>query len=64
VIVQDSEASDWIYFIKSGTCQVLKQLKGLQPHQIEKQKRKSLPASKLPTDFSLSLPRLGTGAQR
>ncbi|XP_059172479.1 cyclic nucleotide-binding domain-containing protein 2-like [Physella acuta] len=29
VILKDSTASDWLYVVKSGSCQVLKQLKGV-----------------------------------
>ena len=62
VVTDDSVKSEWLYFIKSGTCQVLKDLKGLNPKQLKQNKNK-LPSKKLPTDFSMSLPRLGNGAQ-
>ncbi|XP_041462318.1 uncharacterized protein LOC121413512 isoform X1 [Lytechinus variegatus] len=32
VIVKDSEKSEWIYVVKSGTCQVLMQLKAVKPN--------------------------------
>ena len=62
MVTDDSVKSEWLYFIKSGTCQVLKDLKGLNPKQLKQNKNK-LPSKKLPTDFSMSLPRLGNGAQ-
>ena len=64
MVVKDRLQAEWLYFIKSGTCQVLKELKGLQHSAQKSSKRKGLPMAKLPTDFSLSLPKLGTGAQR
>ncbi|XP_071495135.1 uncharacterized protein [Diadema antillarum] len=36
VIVRDSNKSDWIYVVKSGTCQVLMQLKAAKRHVTDK----------------------------
>ncbi|XP_067944208.1 cyclic nucleotide-binding domain-containing protein 2-like isoform X2 [Watersipora subatra] len=58
IIVKDSLESEWLYFIKSGTCQVLKELKGLEPT-----KRNKPTVTRIPTDYSRCLPKLGTGAQ-
>ncbi|XP_071950951.1 cyclic nucleotide-binding domain-containing protein 2-like [Antedon mediterranea] len=44
VIVKDSNSSDWIYIVKSGSCQVMKQLKAVKPKMQPLEKKKiSLP---------------------
>ncbi|XP_013396184.1 uncharacterized protein LOC106163213 [Lingula anatina] len=56
VIVQDSSQSDWIYIIKSGTCQVMKELNGAQGLKLHKR-------SKTMDDLTMRLPKLGTAEQ-
>lgn len=64
MVVPNSEESEWLYVIKSGSCEVMKHLKGLSAKQLTKKEEKpSKPNRKLPIDYSLSLPKLGTGAQ-
>ncbi|XP_071787770.1 uncharacterized protein [Asterias amurensis] len=36
VVVKDSNKSDWIYIVKSGSCQVLKQLKAVKPSKTQR----------------------------
>ncbi|XP_064637903.1 uncharacterized protein LOC135494082 [Lineus longissimus] len=56
VIVRDSRQSDWLYIVKSGACQVMKELKAATPSSPVCKKTKKI-------DLSLELPRLGTGEQ-
>lgn len=64
VIVKDSQESEWLYVIKSGSCEVLKNLKGISPKHLEDTPKKTqMRERKLPVDLSLCLPRLGIGTQ-
>ncbi|XP_038055384.1 uncharacterized protein LOC119727545 isoform X2 [Patiria miniata] len=60
VIVKDSNKSDWIYIVKSGSCQVLKQLNAVKPTQPHR--ASSLSSIRLPKLHArhLSAPELPT----
>nr|KAG5701613.1 hypothetical protein BaRGS_019302 [Batillaria attramentaria] len=53
VIVKDSEQSEWLYIVKSGSCQVLKQLRGVTA-------RLGIPKHEVTLDESFHLPHTGT----
>ncbi|XP_046355266.1 cyclic nucleotide-binding domain-containing protein 2-like [Haliotis rufescens] len=57
VIVKDSRVSDWLYVVKSGSCQVLKHLRGVTP-------RIGIPKKELECSEGVKLPNLVTGEQR
>ncbi|XP_067661228.1 cyclic nucleotide-binding domain-containing protein 2-like [Haliotis asinina] len=57
VIVKDSRVSDWLYVVKSGSCQVLKSLRGVTP-------RLGIPKKELESSDGVKLPNLATGEQR
>ncbi|KAK7110991.1 cyclic nucleotide-binding domain-containing protein 2-like isoform X2 [Littorina saxatilis] len=66
VIVKDSKESDWIYVIKSGSCEVLKQLNGVTPRLGIRKHEATLDESfHLPhTGTSIRGPKVDTGLQR
>ncbi|XP_006814718.1 uncharacterized protein LOC100377915 [Saccoglossus kowalevskii] len=43
IIVKDSNSSEWLYVVKSGTCQVLKQLKAVKPGEYHAHRGVKLP---------------------
>ncbi|ESP00112.1 hypothetical protein LOTGIDRAFT_231021 [Lottia gigantea] len=56
VIVKDSRVNDWLYVVKSGSCQVMKMLKGVTA-------RTSLSKKDVKMDDSWELPNLPTAEQ-
>lgn len=56
VIVKDSEQSEWLYIVKSGSCQVLKQLRGVTA-------RLGIPKHEVTLDESFHLPHTGTAVR-
>ncbi|KAK3099949.1 hypothetical protein FSP39_012359 [Pinctada imbricata] len=64
VIVKDSTASEWIYVVKSGSCEVLKQLKGVKARIGWGGSSQDDAVMKLPKDTSLPGPKVDTGIRK
>ncbi|KAK2168762.1 hypothetical protein LSH36_14g03078 [Paralvinella palmiformis] len=68
VIVQDSNHSDWLYIIKSGSCRVIKQLKGVVPRLEGSAKPKLRKEESNPSLYGLFsediVPKVDTGLRR
>lgn len=66
VIVKDSTCSEWIYVVKSGFCQVLKQLRGVTPklgfHSSKRASTMAITVPQLPG--IIKEPKIDTGLRR
>ncbi|KAL8578475.1 hypothetical protein ACOMHN_028747 [Nucella lapillus] len=67
VIVNDSKQSDWLYIVKSGSCQVLKQLRGVTARLGMRKQEDDRPPLPLPlphSGTSIGGPKVDTGLIR